>query len=314
MSKLSLKASNKDNTHTENLLPKNSSVRNPYLNGLSLRAPAKLNLYLNILGRRRDGYHQICSIAERISLFDELKIFIRKNNDIGLSCDVEELNNENNLAFKAAKLIKDKFAITKGVDIILRKKIPQGSGLGGASSDAAFVLLGLSNLFNLDLRIKQLYLLGASLGSDVNFFLSQSRFALLLGRGDVVLPINTSLKLRHLLILTGESVSTRQVYAVFKSETVKYIDNAKLMIYSLRNKDNNLLGGLSFNGLTRPSLEASRKGRYIFEVLSRIKNCPFFLSGSGSTISVILGESGLENRIRTTLKKIGVKVLRVATF
>ncbi|MBN2120740.1 MAG: 4-(cytidine 5'-diphospho)-2-C-methyl-D-erythritol kinase [Candidatus Omnitrophica bacterium] len=281
---------------------------------LCLKAPAKLNLYLNISGKRRDGFHEISSIMERVSLFDQLRLALSKTSSIRLFCDQKELNNESNLAFKAASLIKNKFRIRRGLDIILKKNIPQGSGLGGASSDAAAVILGLNKLFRLNLSLRQLFLLGRLLGSDVNFFLSGAKFALAKGRGDRIYPIKSSLKLKHLLIFTGQIISTKQIYKAFSLQLTRYIDNAKLIAYGIEKKDWDLLGRLLFNSLTKPYLEVSAKGRSLFRALSKIENCPFFLSGSGSTISVLLNRPGLESLVKRGLEKLRVKTLQVVTF
>jgi 4-diphosphocytidyl-2-C-methyl-D-erythritol kinase len=281
---------------------------------LSLKAPAKLNLYLNILGKRRDGYHDISSVMEKIDLYDSLRLVTSDKGRVRLFCNWRKLEREDNLAFKAAKLVRDKFKVAQGIDVFLNKRIPAGSGLGGASSDAAAVLLGLNRLLGLRLKPKRLLSLGALLGSDVNFFLSESSFALVMGRGEIVVPIKSPLKLKHFLILSGESVSTARIYRSFRLQLTKYVDNAKLICSGIRNSDRDLLARLSFNSLTKPYLEFSRKGRQIFKALSKIEDCPFFLSGSGSAIAVLSADKKLKSRVDRALKDLGVRTLQVTTF
>ena len=239
---------------------------------------------------------------ERVSLYDRLRLVPTKHKRIRLFCNWRHLCNENNLAFKAASLIRDRFKIASGLDIYLHKNIPQGGGLGGASSDAAAVILGLNKLFDLKLDTRRLFLLGGLLGSDVNFFLSQSRFAHITGRGERVRPIKSPLKLRHSLIFSGESVSTARVYQAFSLRLTKYVDNAKLITSGIKNCDRDVVGKLLFNSLTKPFLARSAKGKRIFDALSKIEDCPFFLSGSGSTIAVILSKPELKRKVKAGLK------------
>jgi 4-diphosphocytidyl-2-C-methyl-D-erythritol kinase len=281
---------------------------------LVLKAPAKLNLYLNILGKRKDGYHEIVSVMEKIDLYDSLKLVITDRGCLRLFCNWRKLQAKDNLAFKAAELVRKKFKIREGIDIFLTKRIPVGSGLGGASSDAAAVLIGLNRLLRLKLGPKQLLNLGAVLGSDVNFFFSQTSFALVKGRGEIVEPIKSPLKLKHFLIVSNESISTAAIYRSFRLRLTKYVDNAKLITTGIKNADGDFLAGLSFNSLTKPYLAFSRKGREIFKALSGIEECPFFLSGSGSAIAVLSADTRLKSRIDRALRNLGVKTLPVATF
>ena len=290
--------------------PKNR-ICNP---SLKIKAPAKLNLYFNVLGKRDDGYHDICSIMQRISFFDEVLLEIIPQDQIKIACNLPELNNTHNLAYKAAAMLKQEIRFKEGVCINLHKNIPPGTGLGGASSDCAAVLLGLNRLLRLNLSKKQLFSLGSRLGADVNFFLSESKFARAYGKGENILPIDTDLVCRYLLILTGETVSTRTVYEHFNLELTKYIDNAKLVVHSLISKDIDLLGKLLFNSLTKPYLELSKKARSIFKVLSELDHCPFFVSGSGSAMAVLIKDNHIESSVRNALKEARIQFLGVTTF
>ncbi|MFH1087478.1 MAG: 4-(cytidine 5'-diphospho)-2-C-methyl-D-erythritol kinase [Chloroflexota bacterium] len=148
-------------------------------------APAKVNLVLEVLGKRPDGYHEVASIMQTVSLCDSLSF----EDDTGLSlhCNFPQLE-QDNLALKAAGLLQKATGCRQGVQIHLEKKIPVASGLGGGSSDAAATLLALNRLWRLDLPLSKLLELAAQLGSDVPFFLHRGT-ALVTGRGEIVAPL-----------------------------------------------------------------------------------------------------------------------------
>ena len=129
---------------------------------VSLKSYAKLNLYLGVLGKLRGNYHNIITLFERVSLFDEVILQPRSDNRIKIICDSPQLpKNKSNLAYQAADLLKRKLNLNKGVDIKIVKRIPLASGLGGGSSNAASVLIGLNRLWKLNLS--SIECLGASL-------------------------------------------------------------------------------------------------------------------------------------------------------
>ena len=213
-------------------------------------SPAKLNLYLNILGKYPDGYHAIESVVERISLGDKLDIALTLDGEIRLSASVKSLENENNLCFKAARLIKDAYRLPFGVNMHLDKKIPVGAGLGGGSSNAATTLLAINQLAGLKLSQPKLYRLGAKLGSDVNFFLSHSRYAVISGRGEKIAPFEGK-RLRHLVVWPSVSLSTARVYQDFDAKLTKNLDNVKMIKYAIKTGDESLLVQNIFNALEK---------------------------------------------------------------
>jgi 4-diphosphocytidyl-2-C-methyl-D-erythritol kinase len=153
---------------------------------VSERAYAKVNLTLEVLGRRGDGYHEIASIIQTIDLHDTLTL--EPSDEITLECDRPELVSPDNLVLKAARLLKEESGTGQGARISLRKRIPVSSGLGGGSSDAAATLKGLNSLWGLVLSLDDLMSLAAKLGSDVPFFL-HSGTAMVHGRGELVRPL-----------------------------------------------------------------------------------------------------------------------------
>ena len=152
-----------------------------------VRAPAKLNLYLRVLGRRADGYHDIQTIMQPIALYDELAFEPLGEGRLRLDCEPLELGGPENLVWRAARLLQKRFAPARGVRINLRKRIPVAAGLGGGSSDAAATLLALNELWELGLPERGLQELGLELGADVPFFVRKGA-ALAEGVGEVLHP------------------------------------------------------------------------------------------------------------------------------
>jgi len=172
---------------------------------------AKINWLLRILGKREDGFHELCTVFQTVSLFDE--ITFEESVDLTLACDDQNIpTGETNLIFKAAERLRDEFNIKKGARIHLEKRIPAPGGLGGGSSNAAVALLGLATLWKLEIGFEKLVEIGARLGSDVPFFLYGGT-AFGTGRGTQILPLQ-DLEEKFLLIVTPDvQVSTAQAFA-----------------------------------------------------------------------------------------------------
>lgn len=167
---------------------------------VQVSAPAKINLTLEVLGKRVDGYHDLISIIVGVDLFDE--ITLEHSDILSLECDSPDLNDTTNLAFQAAERIRAHAGIRDGVRISLVKRIPAAAGLGGGSSDAAAVLIGLNRLWNLRMSANDLTPIAASLGSDVPFFLYGGT-AMVQGRGEIVRPLPAA-DIKHALILSPD--------------------------------------------------------------------------------------------------------------
>jgi 4-diphosphocytidyl-2-C-methyl-D-erythritol kinase len=180
-----------------------------------LLAPAKVNLFLHILGRRADGYHLLDSLMVPVSLYDELRLRVNPSptSSISLACDAPALPcGPTNLAYRAAALFLETTRLTAAVDISLAKRIPMGGGLGGGSSDAAAVLLGLNRLLGAPLNPGELATLAGRLGADVTFF-AYGRPARVGGIGEQVVPVDLPAVLSLVLCTDGFALSTQQVYA-----------------------------------------------------------------------------------------------------
>jgi 4-diphosphocytidyl-2-C-methyl-D-erythritol kinase len=177
-----------------------------------IQAPAKINLCLHVQGRFDNGYHDLAMLMQRVSLYDELCLGLTDDGIFSLSCqDVPPVENEENLALRAARLLYEHVGSNLGAAITLKKNIPIAAGLGGGSSDAASVLLGLNRLAGFDLECRELMALGVKLGADVPFFiLEQTAWAT--GIGDVLNPVSDLPLLHYILVNPGLAVSTAWVY------------------------------------------------------------------------------------------------------
>lgn len=181
------------------------------MQSISLSSPAKLNLRLDVLGKRSDGYHDLLMVMDRISLADEVEIKVIERGII-LTCDDKTIpDDEKNIAFKAAKEILAYSSRNVGVEIHIKKKIPIASGMGGGSSNAAAVLKGLNQLLKLKLPREKLMAIGAKIGADVPFFLFEGP-AIASGIGDQLKKIKKIPKMSFVVINPGVKVSTEWAY------------------------------------------------------------------------------------------------------
>jgi len=184
---------------------------------LTLKAPAKLNLTLEVLGERQDGFHEVRSVIQTINLCDSLHFHLAQN--LGFRSDAPDWAPEKSLVSKAAGLIREVTGCTEGVNIEVDKRIPWLSGLGGDSSDAAAVLVGLNKLWGLGLSLEELLKLASQLSSDTAFFLYGGT-ALVEGRGEIVTPLPSLSRMWVVLVMppvprmTGK---TKQLYASLKA-------------------------------------------------------------------------------------------------
>jgi 4-diphosphocytidyl-2-C-methyl-D-erythritol kinase len=183
---------------------------------LTLASPAKLNLVLRILGRRPDGYHDLCTLFHRISLCDTLYLKKRKEG-VRLLCSHPRVPKRNNLVVRAFRLLKARRPFPGGVTVRLTKRIPVGGGLGGGSGNAAAFLVGMNRLFRLGLSLKELMELGGELGSDIPFFISGTRHAIGKGRGERIQGVPFRRRLWFLLILSPRGLAAKKVYQNFRS-------------------------------------------------------------------------------------------------
>ncbi|WFR57382.1 4-(cytidine 5'-diphospho)-2-C-methyl-D-erythritol kinase [Anaerocolumna sp. AGMB13025] len=195
------------------------------MNSIKLKAHAKINLGLDVVRRREDGYHEVRMIMQTIGLYDKLTINRTNNNSIVINTNLHYLpTDENNLVYKAVSLIQREYHIEQGVYINLEKKIPVAAGMAGGSTDAATALYGMSRLFDLNLKKPELMKLGLRLGADVPYCIMRGT-ALSEGIGEILTPLPSFPACQVLIVKPGLSVSTKYVYENLKlDETTKHPD------------------------------------------------------------------------------------------
>lgn len=190
----------------------NASLIGVIVDSLTLSAPAKINYLLDVIGKRPDGYHDLRMIMQRVNLCDEITLTLTDTPGIRVTCDSKGApDGPANIAWKAAKSLLDLTSTSMGVSIGIKKNIPVGAGLGGGSSDAASVLMGLNDLLHLGLTDQALMEIGCRLGADVPFFIFKQT-ALAEGIGEKLTPLPDMPNCWILLINPGIHVSTAWVY------------------------------------------------------------------------------------------------------
>ncbi|MDJ0846362.1 4-(cytidine 5'-diphospho)-2-C-methyl-D-erythritol kinase [Crocosphaera sp.] len=286
-----------------------------------LIAPAKINLYLEIIGDRLDGYHELVMILQSIELSDRLEIRSNGTQDINLHCNHPLVPvDQTNIAYRAAQLMLEQFpqafANYGGVDITINKQIPVAAGLAGGSTDGAAVLVGLNLLWELGLTIPQLQRLGEKLGSDVPFCVSGGT-AIATGRGEKLDPIQDLDNLWLVLAKYNNlSVSTPWAYKTYKQQFGEsYINDTTGIqsrtsqlhsgpfVQAISHKEGQKIGNLLHNDLEKVVLPEYPQVAQLKEILQQAGGLGTMMSGSGPTVFTLC-QSQTEAE---TIKKIARK-------
>ncbi len=271
---------------------------------LSFKTPAKINLGLFILGKRPDGYHELETLLQMVSLFDEIDLEPVAQG-IELECCAPGIPQDaSNLAVRAAALLRDAFPEkSSGVRIHLKKNIPAGAGLGGGSGNAAGVLMGLNRLWDLKLTRDRLSTFAAQLGSDVPFFL-WGPCALGRGRGEIMEPVaKPSGKFSVVLVYPGFPITTSEVYRALKIKLTKPGNHISILEKFLSESEIVALGSRLHNDLEPvveerfPEIEAIK-----IELLAQGAKGAL-LSGSGSTVFGIFDSPEQANAACSKMKR-----------
>jgi 4-diphosphocytidyl-2-C-methyl-D-erythritol kinase len=259
---------------------------------LRITAPAKINWFLRVHGLRKDGYHDIQSLIQKVSLYDVLSF--RPSERLSLLSDIQ-IPEEQNIVYRAALHLKETCGYRSGAEICLTKNIPIAAGLGGGSSDAAAALSALNTLWSLGLSHNELLDTASQIGSDVPFFLN-GPLALVEGRGEKVFPIKTNNIVHMLLVNPRVSVSTRWAYAQFSAsgnspyngkltKRAYKSDNIKLLSRAVADGDTGSDFHYTFlNDLEPVTLKTFPVIAEIKEKLLRDGAVFSMMSGSGSTV------------------------------
>lgn len=274
---------------------------------LTKKSPCKVNLLLNILGKRPDGFHELETVMQPIALCDDIS-FERAEQGITLTCNEPTLpTDSSNLVYRAAAAFFQRSGITPGVRMHLEKKIPMAAGLGGGSGNAATALLALNELFQANLSLEVLHELAASLGSDIPFFL-QTQPAFATGRGERIVSLKPFQALEGcaaLLVHPGFGIATAWAYkelARFPSALNGEAGRAARLISLLNAGDLRRAGREFYNSLEAPALEKYPWLAVLQEFLRDNGAAVALMSGSGSTTFAITqdvcGAQELEERVQ----------------
>jgi 4-diphosphocytidyl-2-C-methyl-D-erythritol kinase len=274
---------------------------------LEKKSPCKVNLLLNILGKRSDGFHELETIFQPVNFCDDL-IFEREGKGIQLSCSDKSLPTDSrNLIYRAAEKFLATANIFDGVKIHLEKKIPMAAGLGGGSGNAATTLLALNELFGKPLSEEKLHELAATLGSDINFFL-QNKPALATGRGEKIQPLENFPALSSkaiFLIHPGFGISTPWAYqnlARFPEALNGKKNLAQNLISKLQGSDLKAAANEFYNSLEAPAFEKFPVLKLYQEFLLANDALASLMSGSGSTTFAICENVSAGNSLAEKFK------------
>ena len=264
--------------------------------GLLVRAPAKLNLSLLIAGRRPDGFHELETVMAKIDWFDEILVQPGRKQGIELCCGGPQWApaGRDNLVFRAAEAALEASGQTRDVHLTLTKNIPAGSGLGGASSDAAATLLGLNTLLDLQLSEQQLSDAAARLGSDVAFFLG-GPLAFCTGRGEKTANVPGDFDFAAVLVLPDINVSTEKVYATYRHDPQRYRHLSGQVNAHLKKNRIDLVAAMCANMLEASCYHVFKELGELKEVVEALGVGPVCLSGSGSTLFFVVKDTDTEH-------------------
>lgn len=255
-------------------------------------APAKINLCLHVLGRLKSGYHELAMAMQRVDLCDDIQIQVGGSPGVRVICAGVELPlNEENIAARATRLFLEETSIDIGIDIEITKRIPVAAGLGGGSSDAATVLLGLTEMLEVDLNSDQLLKMGCRLGADVPFFIFQEP-AWATGTGTTLEPLPVLPEVAYLLINPGIAVSTAEVYQSL--QLTKGGELANLPRFSVVTRDD--LCAALHNDLEPVTLQ---RFPLIAEIKQRLLNqgaLGALMSGSGATVFGVYADFSIASK------------------
>ncbi|MFO1441932.1 4-(cytidine 5'-diphospho)-2-C-methyl-D-erythritol kinase [Bacillus sp. Bva_UNVM-123] len=268
---------------------------------LLVKAPAKINLSLDVLHKREDGYHEVEMIMTTIDLADRLELTLLEQNAIKItSLNRFVPDDQRNLAYQAAQLLKERFNVQKGVSMTIEKIIPVAAGLAGGSSDAAAVLRGLNKLWGLGLTIDELAEIGAEIGSDVSFCVYGGT-ALATGRGEIITKLPAAPTCWVILAKPFIGVSTSDVYRRLNVNTVKH-PNTEAMIEAIECGDYKSVCSHVGNVLEEVTFQMHPEVAQIKEQMKRFGADAVLMSGSGPTVFGLVHHDSRMQRIYNGLR------------
>lgn len=294
----------------------------PTVRSLSVLAPAKLNLYLRVVRRREDGYHDLETVMTAVNIFDTLifetcespeitlQVVMAGSRALHLNAPATIPTGTDNLVIRAAHLLKEYAKANFGAKITLIKRIPSAAGMGGGSSDAAATLAGLNRLWNLSLTRAELLNLAAQLGSDIGFFLGGSSTALCRGRGEQVEPLPVSTDFHFVIAKPFSGLSTPSVFKCCRPGTSG--PAVQEFVQSLERPGLNRMVRLLLNDLQAPAESLNDEVRFLRQRFSELPVLGHQMTGSGTSYFGVCASSRHARMIAARLRAVGIPWVHVA--
>lgn len=268
----------------------------------SIKAPAKINLSLDVLHKREDGYHEVKMVMSQVDLADRLDLEIREDGKITVELSEGFLPvDHRNLAYQAASLLQHRYDIKLGVSIFIHKHIPVAAGLAGGSSDAAAVLKGLNELWEIGLSTADLASLGSEIGSDVSFCVYGGT-ALATGRGEIIKPLPSPPPCWVILAKPPIGVSTREIYQRMKIETPLKEGASEIIIKAIESNDYRMICNNLLNSLEEVTLPLYPEVKRIKERMLDSGVDAALMSGSGPTVFGLVKKESRLHRVYNALR------------
>lgn len=273
---------------------------------LSLKALAKINLGLDVIRRREDGYHEVSMVMQTIHLFDRLRIKKTKDAGIEIRTNLSYLPvNENNLVYKAGRLLMDEFGLTEGVSVELHKKIPVAAGMAGGSTDAAAMLFGMNQLFALGLTKEELMERGVKIGADVPYCIMRGT-ALAEGIGEKLTALAPMVKCPVLIAKPNISVSTKFVYQNLKLDEELVHPDIRKLIADIEKKDLHAIAADMGNVLESVTIPNYPVIAQIKEKMLENGAINSMMSGSGPTVFGLFEDEKTAKKAAENVRRSGL--------
>ncbi|MCL5058908.1 MAG: 4-(cytidine 5'-diphospho)-2-C-methyl-D-erythritol kinase [Actinobacteria bacterium] len=276
---------------------------------MNVKARAKINLSLDVLGARPDGYHEILTVMQPLELHDKMKVEALATGAIEVICSHPDVpSGPGNLVYRAADLLRSECGCSMGASIYIKKNIPVAAGLAGGSADAAAALKALNKLWGLGLEERQLLQAGERIGADVPFCLA-GKTALAGGKGEILTPLPSFPGLGVILVKPSFGVSTARVYSLYDSSPAGPGPNTGAMVSALEKRDFEAVAALLNNVLERVTAALHPEINEIKKALIEAGAAGAIMSGSGPTVFGLCRSPGEALSVAARLELPGCRVI-----
>ena len=276
------------------------------MDSIQLKAMGKINLGLDVIRRRPDGYHEVKMVMQTVNLYDKVRITVNAKPGIRVSTNLPFLPvNENNLAYRAADLLMQEFGVEEGVKITLEKHIPVAAGMAGGSSNAAAVLYGINRMFSLGLSQEELMERGVKLGADVPYCIMRGT-VLAEGIGEILTPLPAMPRCTVLVAKPPISVSTKLVYEKLDAHEIENHPDIDGVLEGLERQDLKKIASSMGNVLERVTVEEYPVIEEIKEMMKENGALNAMMSGSGPTVFGLYSDKRMAKEAAQKIKESGI--------